>query len=123
MLFITLYTCRGPRQSVYVERPHTTHGLRHVEPHTTHGCPSQPLTPPLISSYLPARCTRWSAGSTGLTLPLPLPLTLTLTLTLTTLTKVHKLVGRINGRFGSLEHAPIVYLDQTVDFVDLCALY
>ena len=37
--------------------------------------------------------------------------------------KVHKLVGRVNGRFGSLEHAPIVYLDQSVDFVDLCALY
>ena len=35
--------------------------------------------------------------------------------------KVHKLVGRVNGRFGSLEHAPIVYLDQSVDFVDLCA--
>ena len=37
--------------------------------------------------------------------------------------KVHKLVGRVNGRFGSLEHAPIVYLDQSVDFADLCALY
>ena len=36
---------------------------------------------------------------------------------------MHKLVGRVNGRFGSLEHAPIVYLDQSVDFVDLCALY
>ena len=36
---------------------------------------------------------------------------------------MHKLVGRVNGRFGSLEHAPIVYLDQTVDFVDLCAPY
>ena len=37
--------------------------------------------------------------------------------------KVHKLVGRINGRFGTLEHAPIHYLDKTVDFCELCALY
>ena len=28
--------------------------------------------------------------------------------------KVHKLVGRVNGRFGSLEHTPILYLDQPV---------
>ena len=37
--------------------------------------------------------------------------------------KVHKLVGRINGRFGSLEHAPIHYLDKTIQFVELVALY
>ena len=37
--------------------------------------------------------------------------------------KVHKLVGRINGRFGTLEHAPIHYLDKAVDFCELCALY
>ena len=34
---------------------------------------------------------------------------------------MHKLVGRINGRFGTLEHAPIHYLDKTVDFCELCA--
>ena len=37
--------------------------------------------------------------------------------------KVHKLVGRINGRFGTLDHAPIHYLDQPLKFVELVALY
>jgi len=37
--------------------------------------------------------------------------------------KVHKLVGRINGRFSTLAHTPIHYLDHPVDFVELCALY
>ena len=37
--------------------------------------------------------------------------------------KVHKLVGRINGRFGTLEHAPIHYLDQPLNFCELVALY
>jgi trehalose-6-phosphate synthase len=36
---------------------------------------------------------------------------------------VHKLVGRINGRFGCLEHSPILYLDQGVSFIELVALY
>eukprot|EP00316_Scyphosphaera_apsteinii_P000206 CAMPEP_0119329412 /NCGR_PEP_ID=MMETSP1333-20130426/75747_1 /TAXON_ID=418940 /ORGANISM="Scyphosphaera apsteinii, Strain RCC1455" /LENGTH=1456 /DNA_ID=CAMNT_0007338521 /DNA_START=106 /DNA_END=4476 /DNA_ORIENTATION=- len=36
--------------------------------------------------------------------------------------KVHKLVGRINGRFGTLEHAPIHYLDQSVTTCEMCAL-
>ena len=36
--------------------------------------------------------------------------------------KVHKLVGRINGRFGTLEHAPIHYLDQPVTMCEMCAL-
>jgi len=36
--------------------------------------------------------------------------------------KVHKLVGRINGRFGTLEHAPIHYLDQPISTCDMCAL-
>ena len=37
--------------------------------------------------------------------------------------KVHKLVGRINGRFGTLEHSPIHYLDRAISFCELCALY
>ena len=37
--------------------------------------------------------------------------------------KVHKLVGRINGRFGTLEHAPIHYLDRQIQFHELVALY
>ena len=37
--------------------------------------------------------------------------------------KVHKLVGRINGRFGTLEHAPIHYLDQPITLDELVALY
>jgi trehalose-6-phosphate synthase len=32
--------------------------------------------------------------------------------------KVHKLVGRINGRFGTLEHAPIHYLDQPINIIE-----
>jgi len=36
---------------------------------------------------------------------------------------VHKLVTRINGEFGSLEDVPIHYLDQSMSFQDLCALY
>lgn len=36
---------------------------------------------------------------------------------------MHKLVGRINGRYSTLAHTPIRYLDQPVDFVELCALY
>lgn len=37
--------------------------------------------------------------------------------------QVHEIVGRINGRFGSLTTVPIHHLDQTLDFHGLCALY
>ena len=36
---------------------------------------------------------------------------------------MHELVGRINGRFGSLASVPIHYLDQTIPFDRMCALY
>ena len=36
--------------------------------------------------------------------------------------KVHKLVGRINGRFGTLEHAPIHYLDRDISALEMAAL-
>eukprot|EP00180_Rhodochaete_pulchella_P001656 Plantae.Rhodophyta-Rhodochaete_pulchella.ctg24983.p1 GENE.Plantae.Rhodophyta-Rhodochaete_pulchella.ctg24983~~Plantae.Rhodophyta-Rhodochaete_pulchella.ctg24983.p1 ORF type:complete len:846 (-),score=121.29 Plantae.Rhodophyta-Rhodochaete_pulchella.ctg24983:284-2671(-) len=35
----------------------------------------------------------------------------------------HELVGRINGYFGSVDYIPIVFINQSVDFHDLCALY
>lgn len=35
----------------------------------------------------------------------------------------HELVGHINGRFGSLSSVPIHYLDQSIPFDELCALY
>jgi len=35
---------------------------------------------------------------------------------------VHELVGRINGRFGTLSHVPIHYLDQSIPFRDMVAL-
>ncbi|XP_058779486.1 alpha,alpha-trehalose-phosphate synthase [UDP-forming] 1 [Vicia villosa] len=37
--------------------------------------------------------------------------------------QVHEIVGRINGRFGSLTAVPIHHLDRTLDFYGLCALY
>ena len=37
--------------------------------------------------------------------------------------KVHKLVGRINGQFATLEHSPIHYMDTPIDFVELVALH
>ncbi|XP_010480504.1 PREDICTED: probable alpha,alpha-trehalose-phosphate synthase [UDP-forming] 2 [Camelina sativa] len=37
--------------------------------------------------------------------------------------QVHGLVGRINGRFGSVSSLPIHHLDCSVDFSYLCALY
>ncbi|KAK2982513.1 hypothetical protein RJ640_012758 [Escallonia rubra] len=37
--------------------------------------------------------------------------------------QVHEIVGRINGRFGTLTAVPIHHLDQTLDFQALCALY
>ncbi|KAL6196653.1 hypothetical protein ACLB2K_032267 [Fragaria x ananassa] len=37
--------------------------------------------------------------------------------------QVHEIVGRINGRFGSLTAVPIHHLDRSLDFHALCALY
>ncbi|MFS7984163.1 putative alpha,alpha-trehalose-phosphate synthase (UDP-forming) [Helianthus anomalus] len=37
--------------------------------------------------------------------------------------QVHEIVGRINGRFGSLTTVPIHHLDRSLDFPALCALY
>ncbi|KAK4481285.1 hypothetical protein RD792_012170 [Penstemon davidsonii] len=37
--------------------------------------------------------------------------------------KVHEIVGWINGRFGTLTTVPIHHLDQSIDFHALCALY
>ncbi|KAL1567260.1 threalose-6-phosphate phosphatase [Salvia divinorum] len=37
--------------------------------------------------------------------------------------QVHEIVGRINGRFGSLTAVPIHHLDRSLDFQALCALY
>ncbi|KAL7596638.1 hypothetical protein Lser_V15G30034 [Lactuca serriola] len=37
--------------------------------------------------------------------------------------QVHEIVGRINGRFGTLTTVPIHYLDRSIDFHALCALY
>ncbi|XP_021764120.1 alpha,alpha-trehalose-phosphate synthase [UDP-forming] 1-like isoform X1 [Chenopodium quinoa] len=36
---------------------------------------------------------------------------------------VHEIVGRVNGRFGTLSSVPIIYLDRSLDFQALCALY
>lgn len=35
----------------------------------------------------------------------------------------HEIVGRINGRFGSISKSPIHYLDQSIPFPRMCALY
>ncbi|XP_039004559.1 alpha,alpha-trehalose-phosphate synthase [UDP-forming] 1-like isoform X2 [Hibiscus syriacus] len=37
--------------------------------------------------------------------------------------QVHEIVGRINGRFGTLTDVPIHHLDRSLDFCSLCALY
>ncbi|XP_075667537.1 alpha,alpha-trehalose-phosphate synthase [UDP-forming] 1-like isoform X2 [Castanea sativa] len=37
--------------------------------------------------------------------------------------QVHEIVGRINGRFGTLTAVPIHHLDRSLDFHALCALY
>ncbi|XP_042034994.1 alpha,alpha-trehalose-phosphate synthase [UDP-forming] 1-like [Salvia splendens] len=37
--------------------------------------------------------------------------------------QVHEIVGRINARYGSLDSVPIHYLDRSIDFYTLCALY
>jgi len=36
---------------------------------------------------------------------------------------VHRLVSRINGTYGTLDDVPIHYLDQSMAFPELCALY
>ncbi|KAH9749220.1 alpha/alpha-trehalose-phosphate synthase 1 [Citrus sinensis] len=37
--------------------------------------------------------------------------------------QVHEIVGRINGRYGTLTTVPIHHLDRSLDFHALCALY
>ncbi|RAL49073.1 hypothetical protein DM860_015064 [Cuscuta australis] len=37
--------------------------------------------------------------------------------------QVHEVVGRINGRFGTMSDVPIHHLDRSLDFQVLCALY
>ncbi|KAM7265326.1 hypothetical protein ACFE04_003009 [Oxalis oulophora] len=37
--------------------------------------------------------------------------------------QVHEIVGRVNGKFGSLGAVPVQYLDHSLDFHRLCALY
>jgi trehalose 6-phosphate synthase/phosphatase len=37
--------------------------------------------------------------------------------------QINKLVGKINGRFGSVEHTPVHYLKQELSLPRLCALY
>ncbi|KAG6424445.1 hypothetical protein SASPL_114863 [Salvia splendens] len=37
--------------------------------------------------------------------------------------QVHEIVGRINGKFGTLTAVPIHHLDRSLDFPALCALY
>ncbi|KAG0150504.1 hypothetical protein CROQUDRAFT_38206 [Cronartium quercuum f. sp. fusiforme G11] len=36
---------------------------------------------------------------------------------------VNELVGRINGRYGTIEHMPIHFLHRSIPFEELCALY
>ncbi|MBW0518136.1 hypothetical protein O181_057851 [Austropuccinia psidii MF-1] len=36
---------------------------------------------------------------------------------------VNELVGRINGKFGTVEHMPIHFLHRSISFDELCALY
>lgn len=35
----------------------------------------------------------------------------------------HRLVGRINGKFGSPSYVPITYLDKSIEFEEMVALY
>ncbi|KAL8512044.1 hypothetical protein ACS0TY_018485 [Phlomoides rotata] len=37
--------------------------------------------------------------------------------------QVHEVVGRINGRFGTLTSVPVHHLDRSLEFHALCALY
>ena len=36
---------------------------------------------------------------------------------------VNELVGRINGRFGTVEFMPIHFMHKSLNFDELCALY
>lgn len=36
---------------------------------------------------------------------------------------VNELVGKINGRFGTVDHTPIHYLHRSVPFEELCSMY
>lgn len=38
-------------------------------------------------------------------------------------TDIDEAVGRINGRFGTPNHTPLIYMAQSVEFEALCALY
>ncbi len=39
------------------------------------------------------------------------------------ISQTNELVGRINGKYGTVEYSPIVFINQSVSFEDLCALY
>jgi trehalose 6-phosphate synthase/phosphatase len=39
------------------------------------------------------------------------------------ITQTNELVGRINGKYSSVEYSPIVFINQSVNFNDLCSLY
>lgn len=39
------------------------------------------------------------------------------------ITQTNELVGRINGKYSSVEYSPIVFINQSVNFNNLCALY
>lgn len=39
------------------------------------------------------------------------------------ISQTNELVGRINAQYGSVEQAPIIFINQSVDFDRLCALY
>jgi trehalose 6-phosphate synthase len=37
--------------------------------------------------------------------------------------EMYQLVGRLNGKFSSMDYVPIHFLNQMISFEDLCALY
>lgn len=39
------------------------------------------------------------------------------------ITQTNELVGRINGKYSSFEYSPIIFMNQSVNFNHLCALY
>jgi trehalose 6-phosphate synthase len=36
---------------------------------------------------------------------------------------VNELVGRVNGRFGTVEYVPIHFMHKSIPFTEMCALY
>lgn len=36
---------------------------------------------------------------------------------------VNELVGRVNGRFGTVEYVPIHFMHKSIPFDEMCALY